>query len=303
MELTELFELFLEERKAAGLAANTLAWYGYQLSGYHRWLTEVGERNILERRTIERFLNARRDAGLQPNSVAGAHRALRVFYGWLVERSYIPASPVAAVKIRKTQRKVPRRALLEDYERLLNSIEPSNWVDLRDRFLIKVLFLCGVRVGEAVALAVDDVDVRSKLLAVNRGKTGGRLVPLLPAVIDEFIAYIYARPGGAGASERNELLLSAHGDLSVRGVITTNGVRQMLRRRCLAAGIPYLNPHSFRHGLAMYLLNRGGDMSMAQRILGHSRIQTTAENYAQWITEDLSREFAEKMNGVNRSDK
>ncbi len=299
MELTELFDLFLQERKAIGLSPKTLEWYGYQLRGYHRWLTEVGERNILARRTIERYLNARRDAGLQPNSVAGAHRSLRVFYAWLVERGYIAQSPVAEIKIKKSQRKVPRRALLEDYERLLNSIEPNNWVDLRDRFLIKVLFLCGVRVGEAVALAVDDVDVRSKLLAVNRGKTGGRLVPLLPAVIDEFIAYLYARP----PVERAELFLSAHGDKSVRGLITTNGVRQMLRRRCRAAGIPYLNPHSFRHGLAMYLLNRGGDMSMAQRILGHSRIQTTAENYAQWITEDLSREFAEKMTGVNRSEK
>lgn len=300
MELTELFKLFLEERKAAGLTPATLEWYGYQLRAFHRWLTEVGERNILARRTIERFLNDRRDAGLQPNSVAGAHRSLRVFYGWLVERGYIEQSPVAEVKIKKSQRKVPRRALLEDYERLLNSVEPVGWIDLRDRLLIKVLFLCGVRVGEAVALAVADFDVRSKLLAVNRGKTGGRLVPLLPAVIDEFIAYIYARPGGAGAVERSDLFLSAHGDLSVRGLITTNGVRQMLRRRCLQAGIPYLNPHSFRHGLAMYLLNRGGDMSMAQRILGHSRIQTTAENYAQWITEDLSREFAEKMSGVNR---
>jgi len=299
MELTELFDLFLQERKAAGLSVKTLEWYGYQLKMFHRWLTEVGERNILARRTIERYLNARRDAGLQPNSVAGAHRSLRVFYAWLVEREYIAQSPVTDIKIKAVQRKVPRRALLEDYERLLNSIEQGNWVDLRDRFLIKVLFLCGVRVGEAVALSVDDLDVRSKLLAVNRGKTGGRLVPLLPAVIDEFIAYLYARPG----VERKELFLSAHGDKSVRGLITTNGVRQMLRRRCRAAGIPYLNPHSFRHGLAMYLLNRGGDMSMAQRILGHSRIQTTAENYAQWITEDLSREFAEKMNGVNRSAK
>lgn len=296
MELTELIDCFIEERKAAGLSAKTLDWYKVQLTMYYRWLSATGAADLLARRTVERYLNARRDEGLAPTSVAGAHRALRVFYAWLVERAYIEKSPLDGMKLRKPARKVPRRALLDDYERLLNSIDPTTWVDLRDRLLIKTLFLCGVRVSEAVGLAVSDIDVTAKLLAVNRGKTGGRLVPVLPAVIEEFLAYLYARP----RVERAELFLSAHGDLSARGLLTTNGVRQMLRRRCRAAGIPYLNPHSFRHGLAMYLLNRGGDMSMAQRILGHSRIQTTAENYAQWITEDLSREFAEKMAGVSR---
>ena len=36
-------------------------------------------------------------------------------------------------------------------------------------------------------------------------------------------------------------------------------------------------------------------MSLVQRVLGHSRITTTADHYAAWLTEDLSREFASKM--------
>jgi site-specific recombinase XerD len=61
-----------------------------------------------------------------------------------------------------------------------------------------------------------------------------------------------------------------------------------------------LNPHSFRHGLAMYLLNAGGDMSLVQKILGHAQITTTARHYAEWLTAGVVREYSERMHGVGR---
>jgi integrase len=75
----------------------------------------------------------------------------------------------------------------------------------------------------------------------------------------------------------------------------------MLRRRCQVAGLRMLNPHSFRHGLAMLMLNeRGADMSLVQKVLGHSQISTTARHYAEWLTEGIQREFADKMRGVGQ---
>ena len=72
----------------------------------------------------------------------------------------------------------------------------------------------------------------------------------------------------------------------------------MVKRRC-RAGLRALNPHSFRHGLAIILLNRGGaDMSLVQKILGHSQISAPARNYAEWLTDGMLREFTEKMKGV-----
>ena len=72
----------------------------------------------------------------------------------------------------------------------------------------------------------------------------------------------------------------------------------MVRRRCKTAGLRVLNPHSFRHGLAMMLLNKGGDMSLVQKVLGHSQISTTARFYAEWLNDGMAREFTEKMKGV-----
>ena len=74
----------------------------------------------------------------------------------------------------------------------------------------------------------------------------------------------------------------------------------MVRRRCEHAGIRHLNPHAFRHGLAMLMLNdRHADMSLVQRILGHSQITTTARHYAEWQTDSMLREFTDKMDGFD----
>lgn len=291
MDLVEQITEFLGARTAEGLSPHTVEWYRHHLEMYNRWIsTHTPLPDLLDRKTIEAYYAHRRATGLEPETVAGDHRTLRIFYRWLVEREYIERSPVEAIKLKKPKRKTPRRATVAEYERLLNSISPTTWVDLRDRLLVTMLFLCGVRVGEAIGVQVADVDIRTKLVVVT-GKTGPRVVPLLPAVIEAFVAYVYARP----AASTGRLFLSAKGDLSVRDIIKPNGVRQMLQRRAEAAGIRYINPHAFRHGLAMHLLNKGGDMSLVQRILGHTRITTTAENYAMWLTEDLAREFVKKM--------
>lgn len=290
MELSDLITRFLAARRAEGLSPHTIDWYANHLEVYYRWLTAQAQPpDITSPATITAYYN-HRALSCAPETVDGDHRTLRIFYRWLRDAGLILTSPVDAIKRRPAKRKEKRRAELDDFHQLVDSIEPVTWIDLRDRLLINMMFLCGVRVGEAVNCTAESFDVRTKLVAVD-GKTGPRFVPLLPPVVEAFIAYVYARP----ASEESALFLSAKGDLSPRGVITTNGVRQMLKRRAKAAGVPYINPHAFRHGLAMHLLNKGGDMSLVQRVLGHSRITTTAEHYAMWLTNDLSREFAEKM--------
>lgn len=289
MEFSALIAEFLAACAAENRSPRTVQWYGDHLRVFYRWLLEQRNPDPLARQTIAAYY-AHRASTVKPETVDGDHRALRVFCHWLITAEYITQSPVDAIKRKPAPRKPKRRAELEDFQRLVDSIAPTTWVDLRDRLLVNMLFLCGVRVGEAIGCTVGDFDVRTKLVTVT-GKTGTRLVPLLPPVIESFVAYVYMRPPAPTPA----LFLSAKGDLTQRGELTPNGVRQMLRRRCVVAGIAYINPHAFRHGLAMYLLNKGGDMSLVQRVLGHSRITTTAEHYAAWLTEDLSREFAERM--------
>jgi len=286
LELTEAVTLFITSKTSAGLSQATLIWYRVNLDAFLRWF---GARERWPVATDIEAFQASERAKLKPISLAGRYRALNVFFSWCMERELIDANPMVKVKRPKVAKHKPRSVTIEDFDRLLGSIDTDQWIGLRDRLAINVLFLCGLRVSEVAGLIVGDFRLTEGVLLVRNGKGGDdRPVPLLPAVARAFVEYIYARP----ASEQHYVFVSAADDQPLK----PNGLRLMLRRRCKAAGIPYMNPHSFRHGLAIYLLNQGGDMSLVQKVLGHARIQTTAEHYAKWLTTGMVEKFSEVMN-------
>ncbi len=69
----------------------------------------------------------------------------------------------------------------------------------------------------------------------------------------------------------------------------------MLIRRCRAAEIPYRNPHAFRHGLAMLLLNNGMRLTSVAKVLGHSDPAVTHKVYAHTLDETVRSEYQEAL--------
>lgn len=298
MNVDELLEQFLDARTAAGDSDATIEWYRYQIRRFFAWLVakQLQHDDWLKPAVINRYLADSRRGGNQPATVAGHYRALRGFFRWLKDNDYLAQSPMEKMKAPRVKRKEPKRAELDEYLILLDSIPPGTWVEMRDRLIITTLFLCGVRRGECARLRQQDYRVKDHLLFVD-GKNGPRLVPMLPAVEKALIGYLFVRPQWVA----DALFLASDGAGKPKGVMQPTGIYQMLRRRCKTANLRRLNPHSFRHGLAMYLLNdRGADMSLVQKILGHSQISTTANHYAEWLVHGLQREFAQKMVGVGQ---
>lgn len=298
MSVNQLLTLYLQSLTALNRSPRTVLWYAEQINRFLTWLeaNELHNGNWLRREIIEQYLADSRKAGNQPATVAGHYRALRGFFLWLVDRSYIDRSPMHSMKPPHVPRTEPKRTAVDDYLRLLDSIPQTTWIDNRDRLIVTTLFLCGIRLGECTRLTADDYRTAEHLLRVD-GKTGVRLVPLLPPVERALVVYRYTRP----ASEAARLFLAdPRGRKSPLVPIHEKGIYQMLRRRCRRAGLRNLNPHSFRHGLAMHLLNTGGDLSLVQKILGHSQITTTARHYADWLTEGLVSEYVGKMKGFDK---
>lgn len=293
---------FLLSKQSAMLSEATTDWYAVQLRMFDDWL-RANEQTGVTTETIEQYLvylrkrKARHsDRPLSPSSVAGAHRALKIFYKWCVDRGVLDASPVGGIKLKKPSRKMPKRATRQEFDQLTRSLPVDTWIGLRDYLLIHTVFYCGLRIGEALRLEAQHFEITEErqVLHVPGGKTGAGVVPLLREVSEAFLAYNTHRPKSKDA----RLFLSSDGNGGTDGILTPSGARQMLRRRCEEAGLRYLNPHSFRHGIAMHLLNdKRADMSMAQRILRHSKITTTAESYAEWLIDPLADEYRRQMKG------
>lgn len=300
MTIEELFDRFLVSRRAQGVSVATVAWYRTQVLAFATWHAEQGrpeltpeltEAYLVHLRERPRQQPRRGRQTLAPSSVISAHRALRAFFAWCVQRRLLTTSPMDGVAIGKQPVIEPRVAGNGEVLALIRSIPVDDWIGLRDYLIIHVIYYCGLRVGELVQLTVDsfDLDPANPHLRIPGGKTGAGKVPLLRDVIEAFLAYQMHRP----KVDCDRLFVAAWGDFSPRSTgLSEGGVRYMLRLRCAAAGIRYLNPHSFRHGVAMHLLNdKRADASLVQRILRHSSIRVTVSTYARWSDSALGDQF------------
>lgn len=242
--------------------------------------------------SVETFFVSLRRRGQAASSVAAYYRALRVYFGWLVKRGLAEDNPLAVVDRPRVPKQRRRYVTLSEFERLYAGISETAWIDYRDQAILIVMFYSGLRVGEVTGLRPGDVDTVRRLITVRRGKGGhARLVPCAPLLRDPLARYLYLRPAAPGSA----LWLSSDGNGGVRGALTAEGIRVMLRRRCEAVGLRYINPHQFRHGFAMTLLNAGMELSAVSAAMGHSSQAITEQVYAAWLTDGLAREYNEAL--------
>lgn len=282
---------FVTAKLAAGLSPKTVDWYAWQVGRYTAYCADTAALPESPS-TIEAFLVHRRRAGASHATVSACYRALRVYFGWLVKRGLSPENPLTLVDRPRVPRRRVRHVTLVEFHRVYDGIDGALWADHRDRAILVVMFYSGLRVGEVVALAVDDVDLLRNLVTVRHGKGGSdRIVPCAPMLCEPMTDYLTSRP----AWKSSALWLSNDGAGGVRGPLTAEGVRVMLRRRCKRAGVRYLHPHLFRHGYAMTLLNAGMNMSAVSAALGHTSVAVTEQVYAAWLTDGLSREYAQAL--------
>lgn len=300
MNLSDAIESFLLARENS-TQPETLAWYGYQFGALQAWLKKRGYDGalVLAPELIDKFLSDTKKKGLKPATVHGRWRALSALYNFLVHRRRMAAdeNPMAMVKKPVIPKREPRAATLDEFIKLIDSIPLTGWVSARDRLAITTFFLTGLRVSELVGLRISDYDMDAMRIKIASQKGGdSNQVPMLQAVCDDFVTYIYTRPEHSD----DHVFLSCDGSGGIRGVLTRNGMYQRLAYLCEKAGIERINPHAFRHGLAMHLLNTAGaNTALIQRMLRHKDESTTRTIYARWEIGGVSSQFAEKMSGVD----
>lgn len=300
MRFSEAVDAFLTAKETS-TQATTLVWYRYQFEAIGQWLAAHGHDGslVIAPELIDRFLAEQKRDGLKPATLNGRWRAFCALYNWLVMRRKLKAddNPMMMVERPAVPKREPRHAALDEFIKLLDSIPRTGWVALRDRLAVTTFFLTGLRVSELVNLRLSDYDVTGMRIKILSQKGGdSNQVPMLQAVCDAFIAYIYSRT----EAHDDHVFVSCDGAGNVRGVLTRNGMYQRLTVLCRKAGIERINPHAFRHGLAMHLLNEvGAPTSLIQGILRHKSEATTKTFYARWEIGGVSHQFVEKMSAVD----
>jgi integrase/recombinase XerD len=151
---------------------------------------------------------------------------------------------------------------------------------LKYRAVLMACYGAGLRISEAVALKVADIDSRRMLIRVEQGKgMKDRYVMLSPRLLE--VLRVWWRASHPGSSPGTKSPASPAGYLfpgwRTGRHITPTSVQMAVREAALACGLrTRITAHTLRHSFATHLLENGTDIRVIQVLLGHSQIDTTA---------------------------
>jgi len=330
-ELVALFDRFLfEERFARGRSEKTTAQYASGLAEFGSWAVERGLLDDLVAcaRELGMFqLHVRttpvarvgRGYGQTRSGdrVADIMACVRSFYRFAVRHGAVSSSvnallyevvePAAGAMpwledlpamvarpvhtLRRSGEHEPRTASLEEYVAMMAA--PGA---LRDKLLISLLALAGLRIGQALGLRRSDLHLMENSRAVGCAVAGPHLhvvrreenenlalskrrrelvVPVHPSVITVYAAYCEERDRVAAAARSDFVFVNLAGG-EVGRAMTDGRAREVVAGLGRRAGIDrVVTPHQFRHGLATELVESGRALDEVQMILGHARVETT----------------------------
>jgi integrase/recombinase XerC len=269
------------------------------LAGFARFLrAERGFSAHTQRAYLSDLRQLAQDAGGKPPDrigpddvrafLAGQHRsrapstlgrrlaALRTFFRWLVREGARAADPTLGIPTPRAPRPLPRPIAVDDVTTLLGapgaSADPAA---RRDQALFELMYGAGLRVGEAVALDVRDLDlVRGEVRVWGKGGKE-RVVPLPEAARGALRAWVEAR-SAPGVLAQPLFTASATPTGARPRRLSDRAARRLLSQRARAAGLEgRVHPHRLRHSYATHLLDMGADLRAIQELLGHASLSTT----------------------------
>jgi site-specific recombinase XerD len=254
--------MMLEELQRRNYSEQTSRYYLQAVAAFARHFGRSPDKlGLNELRSYQAYLL--RDRKLAVGTVVGLVAALRFFFNRTLKRHLPPTD----IPYPKHPRRLPAVLTVEEVARLIDSAR-----NLLDRTLLMVLYSTGMRNFELRGLQVKDIDSKSMLIHIQRGKGGrDRYVPLSPKLLETLREYWrWMKP-------KTWLFPGTVHNWRADKPITPKVVWDACQFAARRAGIKKrVYAHLLRHSYATHLLEAGADLRTIQLLLGHVRLEHTA---------------------------
>ncbi len=240
-------------------------------------------------------------------------RRVKKFFEWLSDqagyKSKVMKNEVEWLRLSKTDARIARMGTtreeptFEEVKTIIQSIEGKNELELRDRALICLAIITGARISALASLRMKSFNKKTNIIHQNP-KDGiktknSKLIPTIffPIGWDdpqryflEWYEHLVSKGFGpddplfpatlSGFSDKNNSYSKAL--VSKKPWSSSASARKIFQKRCLSAGVPYFNPHSFRHLVIAILMEKTLTEKQKKAIslnIGHESVATTFDSY------------------------
>ncbi|OPB32301.1 tyrosine recombinase XerC [Bartonella sp. AR 15-3] len=238
--------------------------------GYQPTLNDLADLRVADLRA---YLAYRRTQNINARSLSRNMASLRSFFNYLSREQLVNVPAAKLVRTPKYPKSLPKSLTIESALRIVredNQQETEPWIIARNTAILILLYGCGMRISEALALTPEkfsDPNIKSLPITGKGGKT--RLIPLIPIAHTAIKNYLKCCPYPL---VNNQPIFRG-----VRGKPLQPAIIQRTVQNLRAhLGLPETTtPHALRHSFATHLLSRGGDLRTIQELLGHACLSTT----------------------------
>jgi len=246
---------------------------------------KLGKRDLgeMERIDLEAFLEHEQDRGLRISTVRTRLACIIAFLHFLMEQDIVPGSLLKRGIKLKLPEVLPRAMNPTDVRKLLCVIE-----DIRDRALFLLLLRTGMRIGEALSLRLNDLDIKGRKVHLFEGEKNsmGRVVYLSDDALFALKLWLRRR------NKNNEYVFYGQSN----GQLCYSSGRGRFIKYLKKAGLEQkgYTVHCLRHTFASELLNAGMRLECLQQLLGHQDIEVT-RRYARLTDRTREEEYFRAM--------
>jgi integrase/recombinase XerC len=208
-------------------------------------------------------------------SAVSVHRkisCLRVFYRYLRKEGIVKSDPLEKVALPKRKKSLPvfvEEGALDD---LLDKYSfGDSFAGIRNRTIIEMLYLTGMRRAELIGLRNRDIDLTEGSLKVTGKRNKQRIIPVVKPFAIRLKEYITVRDAEVGSANDDWFFVTDSGN-KLYDKYVYNTVNRYL---AMVTTIEKKSPHVLRHTFATHMLNRGADLNSIKELLGHANLSAT----------------------------
>jgi len=233
--------------------------------------------HLINKWVIRNYLAYLYEKKMKNNSIMRKIASLRSFYKYLMKEKFIDNNPIEDIENPKKEKALPHFISYDQVMHLFNMCDETNYLGLRDRVIMELLYSSGLRLSELVELDRQDFDEDSLLINVYGKGKKQRIVPITKTAAEWTKKYLYHEKREQDTKEnkkqkdKNAIFLNRFGYR-----ITSRSIDRNFKRYFLLSGLSEnITPHTIRHTIATHWLENGMDLKTIQMLLGHASLGTT----------------------------